>query len=464
MPEVYVNEISSPRSFDSVPSAIPVFIGYTNKRKDENGNAFPVEIIKLIKITSLIQYEQCFGKAENETNLSVNVAGTTNAAGTTNFNSATAFFIGAGTSPHNMYYALKLYFDNGGGSCLVVSVGLSGQPILLRDFEKAINFIEAFTEPMILVFPEGQALSESDYYKLAGLAIDQSARLKNRFTLLDVHTKKTTTIETITNFRNVFTKTDHLSYSAAYYPHLKTNYEYDFLDADVRVNYIMEGIPGDTTTLDKLSPSETNVYVLVKNAIKQLLPVLPPSPALAGIYVVNDRNRGIWKAPANIPVASISDITEEINDATQDFMNVDGATGKSVNAIRKFTGRGLLVWGARTLDGNSNEWRYISVRRFAIMVNDTVKKGAAQFTFHRNDSTTWIQLKALIENYLYSLWRQGALAGTKPENAFYVRIGLGETMTAQDLLNGTMIIEVGLAVVRPAEFIILRVCHKMPDP
>jgi phage tail sheath protein FI len=144
-------------------------------------------------------------------------------------------------------------------------------------------------------------------------------------------------------------------------------------------------------------------------------------------------------------------------------MNIDADTGKSVNAIRSFSGKGILVWGARTLDGNSNEWRYISVRRFFIMVEESVKKATAAFVFEPNDANTWIRIRAMIENYLTLLWRQGALAGAKPEHAFFVKVGLGQTMSAIDILEGRLIVEIGMAAVRPAEFIILRFSHKMQE-
>src|SRR6201999_1828604 len=125
-------------------------------------------------------------------------------------------------------------------------------------------------------------------------------------------------------------------------------------------------------------------------------------------------------------------------------------------AIRTFTGWGQMVWGARTLAGNDNDWRYIPVRRFYIMVESSVKNAAFQFVFEPNDGKTWVRIQAMISNYLTGLWRQGALAGSKPEQAFYVSVGLGQTMTMDDILNGRMIIEIGMAPVRPAEFIILR--------
>jgi hypothetical protein len=113
------------------------------------------------------------------------------------------------------------------------------------------------------------------------------------------------------------------------------------------------------------------------------------------------------------------------------------------------------------LAGNDNEWRYVPVRRFFNMVEESVKKSTSWAVFEPNDAGLWNRVKSMITNYLIQKWREGALAGAVPDDAFFVKIGLGQTMTAQDILEGRLIVEIGLAVVRPAEFIILRSSHKM---
>ncbi|HQU21553.1 MAG TPA: phage tail sheath subtilisin-like domain-containing protein [Flavobacteriaceae bacterium] len=190
---------------------------------------------------------------------------------------------------------------------------------------------------------------------------------------------------------------------------------------------------------------------------------LPPSSTMAGVYARVDNDRGVWKAPANTSLSNVVGVTTLINKKEQEGLNVDVVAGKSVNAIRPFTGKGIMVWGARTLAGNDNEWRYIPVRRFFNMAEESIKKATEQFVFEPNDRNTWVKVRAMIENFLILQWRAGALAGAKPDQAFYVRVGLGETMTADDILNGKMNVEIGMAVVRPAEFIILKFSHKMQE-
>jgi hypothetical protein len=221
----------------------------------------------------------------------------------------------------------------------------------------------------------------------------------------------------------------------------------------------MPKAPGET--MASIRASETALYAAARTALDAQRVVLPPSAAVAGIYCRVDRDQGVWKAPANVGVLAVLGPVAKITDADQDNLNVDPTAGKSVNAIRAFTGKGTLVWGARTLAGNDNEWRYVSVRRLFITIEESARKATAFAVFEPNDANTWLKVKAMIESYLYGLWERGALAGSKPESAFFVRVGLGTTMTPQDVLEGRMVVEIGVAAVRPAEFIILRFSHKL---
>ena len=207
--------------------------------------------------------------------------------------------------------------------------------------------------------------------------------------------------------------------------------------------------------------SNTALYNFVKSALKERFITLPPSGAVVGIYAATDSNRGVWKAPANVSLANVIEPVIKLDNTKQDGLNVDPTTGKSINAIRAFMGKGTLVWGARTLAGNDNEWRYVPVRRFFSVVEESVKKSTYWAVFEPNDANTWVKVRGMIENYLTQKWREGALAGATPKEAFFVKCGLGITMTAIDILKGRMNVEIGMAVVRPAEFIILKFSHKL---
>lgn len=197
------------------------------------------------------------------------------------------------------------------------------------------------------------------------------------------------------------------------------------------------------------------------NRIKKEMSKVPPGGAIAGVYATVDNTRGVWKAPANVSLNSVLGPVETIDDSEQENLNIDVNDGKSINAIRTFSGKGVLVWGARTLAGNDNEWRYVPVRRFYNMVEESVKKSTSWVVFEPNTKPLWVKVKGMIDTYLIQKWREGALAGATPDEAFFVNIGLGQTMTEQDIHDGHLIVEIGMAVLRPAEFIILKFSHKM---
>lgn len=228
-------------------------------------------------------------------------------------------------------------------------------------------------------------------------------------------------------------------------------------------NDVLNAAQSYESTFNASLKSVFGTYKTLLSRAEQDIMTLPPSAAIAGIYTKVDNERGVWKAPANVSLSSVSAPYVVLNSNDQESLNVDVNAGKSINAIRAFTGKGILVWGARTLAGNDNEWRYVPVRRFFNFAEESIKKATEAFVFEPNDANTWVRVRAMIENFLTLQWRAGALAGAKPNHAFFVKIGLGETMTAIDILEGRMIVEIGMAVVRPAEFIILRFSHKMQE-
>jgi phage tail sheath protein FI len=253
-----------------------------------------------------------------------------------------------------------------------------------------------------------------------------------------------------------------LSYGAAYYPFLNSTISPLVDDALITVDPTIPGQPAAAAVkLDSLKTADTELYNKIQRLLANVRVTLPPSPAIAGAYVSVDRDRGVWKAPANVGLQAVISPVDLMTDDQQGSFNIDATTGKSINAIRSFTGRGTVVWGARTLAGNDNEWRYVPVRRLFITIEESVKKATNFAVFEPNDASTWLKVKGMIESYLYTLWEQGALQGSKPESAYFVNVGLGRTMTAQDILNGLLKVEIGIAAVRPAEFIILRFSHRL---
>jgi phage tail sheath protein FI len=469
-PGVYVEEIPKfPPSVAPVETAIPAFIGYTATAVDK----VPGDLVRVPKrITSLVQYEQFFGGPQPETKFKVRVEEITKPApGKTVGITATAGLAEADRSKHILYYALQMFFANGGGPCWIVSVGAYlgtvGAALVAADIKKALVPLEKVDEPTLVVVPEAQSLGLDDFIALQSDVLAHCGRLQDRFAIIDMHADKVSMSDgsadmaaAVAAFRSKGL-TDNLKYGAAYAPNLETVLDLAVDEAQTLVEHVKDGGAATTAKLDSLVAGNNQRYELAKAALRDFPCRLPPSGAVAGVYASVDNSRGVWKAPANVGLSQVVRPAIELSNLDQDLMNIDPTAGKSVNAIRAFAGRGTLIWGARTLAGNDNEWKYVPVRRLFIFVEESVRKATAQFVFEPNDANTWVRVQAMIENFLTIQWRQGALQGIKPEHAFFVAVGLGRTMTPLDILEGRMNVEIGMAAVRPAEFIVLRFSHKM---
>ena len=180
---------------------------------------------------------------------------------------------------------------------------------------------------------------------------------------------------------------------------------------------------------------------------------VPPGGAVCGIYARSDNTRGVFKSPANEIVRGAMDLEYDINHDAQGILNPRG-----VNVIRRFPGRGIRVWGARTLSADPL-WKYVSVRRLFIFLEHSIYNSTQWVVFEPNDSRLWARVQQTITLFLRTQWRNGALMGTKEEEAFQINVGR-DTMTADDILNGRLIVEIGIAPVRPAEFVIFRIYQK----
>lgn len=461
-PGVYIEEIPKlPPSIASVETAIPVFIGYTEKAQWKEADDLRN---KPWRIQSLLDYVTYYGEADPEKGIEIifdNTGSRLNVQGKINEETRSKFL---------MYYALEMFFVNGGGPCWIVSVGdytSTGGVIMEADLNGALLEVEKVNEITLILFPDAINLSDGgNYYSLHKEAIDQCVRLQDRFTVMDVfHNPDNGTAWRldIQFLRDTLpAETDILKYAAVYFPKIYTNIDFSTKNKEDLVKITSKGVAGLPETLTELKSVRDDYYNMAKAAINDIQMLLPASPAIVGIYAQVDNSRGVWKAPANVNIDYAIRPEFLITNDEQSDLNVDPLAGKSINVIRTFVGRGpAIVWGARTLAGNDNEWRYISVRRYFIMVEESVKNATEQFVFEPNDINTWVRVKSMIGNYLTQQWKAGALQGASTKEAFFIHVGLDETMTYQDVLEGRMIVEIGLAVVRPAEFIILRFMHKM---
>jgi hypothetical protein len=203
-------------------------------------------------------------------------------------------------------------------------------------------------------------------------------------------------------------------------------------------------------------------YKLLLSVIGKKINLTPPAAAMAGIYTSVDNWRGVWKAPANIALSRVISPAISIDHQMQEELNVP-LFGKAICAIRTFIGEGNLVWGARTLDGNSQDWRYINVRRTMIFLEQSIHFGIKAYVFEPNNANTWSLLNSLMSNFLTNIWKEGGLMGSSPKEAFSVAVGLGTTITATDILEGILRVSVKVAVTHPEEFLEVTFEQKMAN-
>jgi len=340
----------------------------------------------------------------------------------------------------------------------------------------------------MLLMPDSLLLNEEDgsYYNVQTYALKHCAEHMDKVAIFDIYGANVEPLPgTDRNYYiNRFRENiglDFLSYGACYYPWVKTsiitmndiNYKHFNLELLKQVieekfeSVLSNLIKSETEKEKKYWDSGLNScpeYKLLKKIVADKLCVLPVAPAIAGLYTRTDRSQGVWIAPANKDLNSVIEPTIKITTKQQENLNVDTISGKSINAVRSFRGRGsAIVWGARTLDGNSVEWKYINVRRLFILVEQSIKNAAFSVVFKPNVPITWSVVKATLNNFLTNLWRQGALVGASPSEAFSVSCGLGETMNENDINEGIMRIQVKIAPSRPAEFIVISFEQKMGE-
>lgn len=424
-----------------------------------------------------------------------------------------------GSTKFNLYNSLRLFYANGGGNCFVVSVGTyEGTTSISKEkLLEGLGVIKEQVGPTMLVVPDAVLLAptggkepgwvSADFQAVTRRMLEQSAELKDRMAILDVYG---TPLATKDNYEDIITRFREdvgdagLSYGAGYFPFLATtvipidDFDYtnitgvqggtplsEILTWQAANLYNGGYLPGadqgtkrylavkadidamaTTTTEPGITKLNNNLMAslpLLKDMLRIMIAkesILPPSGAMAGIYTYNDATRGVWNAPANLTLSGVDRTTFKLNDEQQGEMNVP-VNGKAVDALREFVGRGVVVWGARTLDGNSNDNRYIQVRRTLITVEQSIKLSLDKFVFAANDANTWVTVVSMISNYLQGFWSQGGLMGSTAQEAFSVQCGLGSTMTPMDVLEGYMIVQVTLQMIRPAEFIELTFKQKM---
>jgi len=508
---------SFPPAIVGVATAVPAFIGYTSKAKDKGKdlNLVPTKISSMADYVAKFgpgfqesYYLLPVGKKPKDSDHVI-------ISNFTLFEGADAFqLVESGDVNFNLYSSIDLFYGNGGGEAWIVSCGTFDSGAVSRgDLLAGLEAIKNVVGPTMLVIPDAVLLKlPEDFNMVAVGMLNQCLDRRDRVAILDVHDARTVSDATgmdkvIGAFRSGIAGAppESLRYGIAYFPNLRTSviatedisissftgpdgldtlkaaltkavahlYPAPDARADKIANYI--GMLGksldDTdeirkTPLPARTPPNQLTHRELGQALRANIPALgdmfhhaaesqntlPPSGAMAGVFTTTDRDRGVWNAPANVGINGLIEPTFDINQTQQEDLNVP-TEGKAVNAIRTFPTRGPLVWGARTLDSNSNDWKYIQVRRTMIYVEQSVKTALNSFVFAPNTATTWTTVVSMIESFLHGLWSAGGLMGASPAEAYGVQCGLGSTMTADDILNGNMIVHVVLQMVHPAEFI-----------
>lgn len=506
-PGVYIVEKNAfPNSVVEVATAVPAFIGHTEKADNRSK---PLSF-KPWRVSSMAEFHQYFGMGPEPR---FNIAVKSDPSALADFKAAdkdkkiTEYVLeqpaGKDGGRYTLYNAMRHFFQNGGGPCYIVSVGDYNGDLDADNFNKGIDELLKEQEPTMVVIPEAVLLKQPDCITLQQEMLAHCGdKMRNRVAILDVWGGDKPFNDPAGNPIDMFRNSlgiNFLSYGSAYYPWLNTtvvgdkelSYENiasaDVLQALLRSDLNLPETAPDNAPLkdkeqiqaiaditkdwSKVDPAPTDDTILANKAllnktlitisplfntimdlVKGKLNLMPPSAAMAGIYTMVDNSRGVWKAPANVSLSGVVSAAVSISAVQQEDLNVT-TQGKSINAIRSFIGEGVLVWGARTLDGNSLDWRYVNVRRTMIMLEESCKLAAKAMVFEPNVANTWVTIKSMIQNFLTSIWKRGGLAGAVPEDAFSVHCGLGETMTPDDILEGILRVTVLVAMVRPAEFI-----------
>lgn len=299
----------------------------------------------------------------------------------------------------------------------IVKDGLDGTATpATTDFQSALDRLLALEDVSIVAAPGSSSFAGTDPEAINQMLIGHAeARRAYRIAVLDTPPNLD-----IAGARALKSKIDS-KYAALYYPWIRvTN-------------------PG--AALNPLAPKEID---------------LPPSGAVAGIYARNDVQRGVWKAPANETVTGAIGLQRDVRFGEQEVLNPLG-----VNCIRALPNRGIRVWGARTLSSDP-EWKYVNIRRYFLYLESSIDRGTQWAVFEPNGEALWANVRTTVSDFLYNEWVSGALLGTKPEEAFFVHCDRS-TMTQNDLDNGRLICTIGVAAIKPAEFVIFRIGQKTAD-
>lgn len=511
-PGVYINELNAfPNSVVPVATAVPAFIGYTPQAMYE-GKSY-VNVAQ--KITSFAEFQAIYclpdppspAPPAKQYSPQYYLVKQKSQPAKGDYMLIDNAYYSIVPDPNTIYYlynSIRLFYENGGGDAYIVSVGSYGAPsknpmtpgdqivnanVQLNDLMNGLALLKNEQEPTMYICPEATLLSVENNGTLMQEMLLQCTEMQTAVSIFDIiggrNPDPILYPNDIETFRNN-TGSQGLNYGTAYYPFIGTtimqNTDIDYTNLfggdtaqlaaiinpadnpNPSVAAIISSMASGSLTVTQYNNALTNASKTYSQIIKHVLTdanILPPSGAMAGVITTTDNESGVWEAPANTSIVGVASLPIRLSESQQGDLNMDAVSGKSVNAIRFFNGLGILVWGARTLDGNSLDWKYLPIRRTMTFLEQSCKLAAHAYVFQPNDKNTWEAVKAMISSFLTSVWKQGGLQGATASDAFSVDCGLGTTMTSDDLLNGFMRVTVKVAIVHPAEFIVLTFQQQM---
>ncbi|QHS52271.1 phage tail sheath subtilisin-like domain-containing protein [Edaphobacter sp. 12200R-103] len=321
------------------------------------------------------------------------------------------------TAPNYLAMAASAYFLNGGTKLYISRVagadGSNAAPPVADDYTRALTFFEGIAEIDIVAAPGGAVAGVSGAASVAPI-----------HAALIAHTERTAA--------------------------------YRFAVLDPPPGCAIAEVQAVRASLDSKNAAIYYPWITIADpnaaASSEARMQVPPSGAICGLYASNDAQRGVFKAPANLPIAGALGFEVSLNEQQNSVLNQAG-----INCLRSFPGKGNLVWGARSVSPDS-EWRYVNVCRYLLYLEHSIDIGTQWAIFETNNATVWTVVQASISGFLNAEWRKGALLGVKPEQAYFVRCDQ-TTMSQTDIDAGRLICLVGVAVIQPAEFVIFRISH-----
>lgn len=429
VPGVYIEEDASPAmSVSAGATAVPLFVARFTPLKSELAGV-------ITRIGSWLDYTTLFD-SNVPSSARITVKPTSGGEGQYTYQIDEIEIV----DDHTASVALRLYFQNGGGPCYLYPLEKADDNGPLAALPGLIDEVGAIT---LLACPDPDEAYRTAVYGALAASLGLH---KGYFLLADSANGEAP--------RAI----SGSAQAAVYYPNVEVPHTRKIDDKQVAITGYTDGTSTTVATLADLRTANADFAGEIDNALvekRNSSLSLPPSALMAGVYNKTDGERGVWKAPANVVLNGVSDVSIRVTNEQQAELNPKG-----INVIRHFSDRGLVVWGSRT-QKDDDDWRYIPVRRLFDAAERDIKKALLPMVFEPNSQPTWKRVQAAIDNYLHRLWQQGALAGNKAEEAYFVRVGKGITMTQDEINQGQMIIQVGMAAVRPAEFIILRFTQDM---